>query len=152
MFEETLQSEINKPFFGEHHTLWNLVISGSIIIVIAVGICCCCSKYCCSCKWIPIIGRFLPEKKVIHQLTSHSHNSSISNSNIFIHSNAPEEVLQQFRRDREPTELLPLNSSLPVTTMTSTSTRVPAVRTTNPQDYKNPFVLKSRKSTSIRDN
>ncbi|KAL1494860.1 hypothetical protein ABEB36_010378 [Hypothenemus hampei] len=142
MFEETLQHEINEPFFSGHHTWINLLISSIIIGIGIIVLCCCCSKYCCNCRWLPIIGRFMPKKRVVHKLTSNSHNASISNSNVFIHSNTPEEIIRHIRREHNH-ELLPLGSSsppmLPCTSATPTE---------DSQSYRNPFKIKSRRSMS----
>ncbi|KAL1489071.1 hypothetical protein ABEB36_014016 [Hypothenemus hampei] len=149
MFEETLQHKINKPFFGEHHGIFNLIISIAVEFIIAIAICCCCSKYCISCKWIPFFGRFFPRKGGVRKLTSLivSHNS-ISNSNIFVQTNDPEELirnLQTIRHNSVPEghELVPLSAFEPG--IRSNITHQP---TEDPQNYRNLYAIRSRRSIS----
>lgn len=132
-FEETLQTEINKPFLGEHHTLFNIILSVLVIMIILLILCCCCCRYCCDCTWLPYIGRFIPKKKdrtCMALAKYHSDNQSISNSNIFINSPVSEQ-------NRRALEMVPQPSSEPK----------PTVSKVDSQSYRNPYLpVKSRRS------
>lgn len=59
-FEETLQSNINKPHFVTHSTWYQsyIMFTAVLIFILLTYVCCC---KCCNCHWIPIIGNLWPK-------------------------------------------------------------------------------------------
>lgn len=79
-FDEILRKEINKPLLVEQYTTFGLIIGVITVALIIFVFCYCCSRYCCNCTWIPLIGRYLPNR--ITDGTSPATSNSASQENI----------------------------------------------------------------------